>query len=57
VLFFVPFINFFVMLIVYLDLAKSFGKSPLYGLGMGFVSIIFLPLLGFSDAQYRGPSA
>ena len=54
-LLFVPLVNFFVMLIIYIDLAKSFGKSTLFGLGLLFLNIIFIPILGFGDAEYRGP--
>ena len=54
-LLFVPLVNFFVILIIYIDLAKSFGKSTLFGLGLLFLNIIFIPILGFGSAEYRGP--
>ncbi len=40
--------------IVCIDLAKKFGKDTGYGLGLAFLSFIFFPLLGFSDAKYQG---
>ena len=36
-------------------LAKAYGKSTLFGLGLFFFQPIFIILLGFSDAKYRGP--
>lgn len=56
-LFFVPFVNAVISIIVSIDIAKSFGKGAGYGVGLAFLSFIFYPLLGFSDDQYLGPSA
>ena len=55
--YFVPIANLIVGIIVCIDLAKSFGKGAWYGLGIFFLYFIFLPILGFSDAEYLGPSA
>ena len=57
ILFLIPFVNFIVLIIINVDLAKSFGKGIGYGLGLAFLGIIFIPMLGFGDAQYQGPSA
>ena len=46
-----------VLIIVCLDVAKCFGKDTLYAVGLILLGFIFFPLLGFSDAQYRGPVA
>lgn len=58
VLFFIPFVNFIVYIILAIDVAQSFGKDLLYGL---LLLWLFAPIgyliLGFSDAQYVGPSA
>ena len=54
VLFFIPVINFFISIIVMIDVAKNFGKGPGYGLGLALLSVIFWPLLGFGDAEYVG---
>lgn len=54
VLFLVPFVNFVIVILVGIDLAKRFGKGVGYGLGLTFLSPIFYPLLGFSDAPYQG---
>jgi hypothetical protein len=54
---FVPFVNLIVAVIICLDLARSFGKSAMFGVGLIFLSIIFLPILAFGDARYVGPAA
>ncbi len=38
-----------------LDLAKSFGRSTAFGVGVGLLPFIFLPILGFGSDQYDGP--
>ncbi len=43
--------------IVTIDLAKSFGKDALFGIGLFLLGFIFVPILGFGSAQYRGPAA
>ena len=57
VLFCIPFVNFIAMIIVFIDLARSFGKDIGFAIGMILLGFIFLPMLGFGDAQYAGPSA
>lgn len=42
-------------IVISLDLAKSFGKEMLWGLGLIVFPYVFYPLLGFGDAQYKGP--
>jgi uncharacterized membrane protein YhaH (DUF805 family) len=53
----IPFVNFIIIIILCIDLAKSFGKGVGFGLGLLFLGIIFFPILGFGGAQYQGPSA
>ncbi|HTB82251.1 MAG TPA: DUF5684 domain-containing protein [Candidatus Sulfotelmatobacter sp.] len=53
-LFFIPLVNIVMCVIVGLAIAKSFGKSDLFGVGLGLLGFIFYPVLGFSDAQYQG---
>ncbi|GGE69472.1 hypothetical protein EV200_11051 [Pedobacter psychrotolerans] len=36
---------------------KSFGKTEGFTVGMIFFPYIFIPILGFGDAKYLGPSA
>ena len=47
----------FVAIIVMIDLAKSFGKDTLFGVGLVLLGFIFLPMLAFGSAEYQGPSA
>ncbi len=57
VLMFIPFVNTIVGIILFIDLAKSFGKGVGFGLGLIFLPFVFLPILAFSDAQYEGAAA
>jgi hypothetical protein len=57
ILMLIPFVNFIILIILSIDMAKSFGKGVGFGLGLAFLGIIFLPILGFGSAQYQGPSA
>ncbi len=56
-LYFIPFVNIVVSLLIAIDVAKAFGKDALYGVVLLwlFQAIGYL-LLGFGDAQYIGPS-
>jgi hypothetical protein len=53
VLLIIPIANIIVLIIIYMQLAKSFGKSSGFGLGLVFLGFIFLPILAFGDAQYE----
>jgi hypothetical protein len=44
-------------LLISVDLAKAFGKSEGFGVGLWLLGFIFYPLLGFGDAQYRAGRA
>ena len=57
VLLLIPYLNLIFWIIVMLDLAKSFGKSIGFAVGMILFSFIFIPILGFGDAEYQGPAA
>ncbi len=57
ILFFIPFVNIAIALIVSIDLAKSFGKTAVWGIILlFFFNAIGYLLLGFGDATYQGPS-
>jgi hypothetical protein len=56
-LLFIPVVNFIILIITMIDLAKAFGKGTGFALGLIFLSPIFMPILGFGSAQYVGPSA
>lgn len=53
----VPFVNIVVGIIVTNDLAKSFGKTVGWTVGLILLPIIFYPMLAFGSAKYAGPSA
>ncbi len=56
-LMFVPVVNVVIGIIVLLDLAKVFGKSSGFGVGLILLAFIFIPILAFGDAKYLGPIA
>jgi hypothetical protein len=53
----IPCVSIIFLIIVYLDLAKNFGKGAGFGLGLAFLTFIFFPILGFGDARYGGKKA
>lgn len=53
-LLFVPIANIVIMIIVSIEIAKAFGKTTGFGVGLALLSFIFYPLLGFGDAVYQG---
>ncbi len=53
----IPFVNFIILIILLIDLAKSFGKGVGFGIGLLLLAVIFFPILGFGSAQYQGPTA
>ena len=57
ILFLIPILGFVIDIIVMLDLAKSFRKGTGFALGLIFFPFIFIPILGFGEASYAGPSA
>jgi hypothetical protein len=54
ILFFIPIVNFVVGILISIELAKAFGKSVGFGIGLAFLGFIFVPILGFGDAKYQG---
>ncbi len=54
VLFLIPIVNIIIAIIVYIELAKVFGKDTGFGIGLVFLGIVFFPMLAFGDAQYQG---
>lgn len=48
---FLPIIN----IILFVPVAKNFGKSGGYAVGLGLLPVIFWPMLGFGSDQYQGP--
>lgn len=57
ILYLIPFANIVVSIIVALELAKSFGKSGVFGFfGLILFPIVGYPMLAFGDSQYKGPA-
>ena len=56
-LYLVPLVNIVIWIIVMIDLAKSFGKSTGFAIGLILLTPIFYLILAFGDATYRGPAA
>jgi hypothetical protein len=56
VLYFIPVVNFVVVVLVCIELAKRFGKGAAFGIGVALLPFIFYPILGFGDATYGGAS-
>ncbi len=56
-LYFIPFVNIVVSLLIAIDVAKAFGKDVIYGVVLLwlFQAVGYL-ILGFGDAQYIGPA-
>jgi hypothetical protein len=53
-LFLVPVVQIIVAFVVLFGIAHNFGKGTGFGLGLAFLGIIFWPILGFGNAQFRG---
>jgi hypothetical protein len=53
----IPCVNIVIIALLCIDLAKSFGKSAGYGIGILLVGFILVPMLGFGSDQYKGPAA
>lgn len=43
-------------IVVGIDFAKSFGRSQGFGVGIGLLPFVFLPILAFTNPQYYGPA-
>jgi hypothetical protein len=54
-LFFIPFVGLIFAIIMVHNLSLSFGKGAGFTLGLLFLSPIFIPILAFGSAEYKGP--
>lgn len=57
ILFFIPFVNLIIGILLGIEIAKAFGKGAGFGLGLTFLGFIFYPILGFGDAEYQAQPA
>src|SRR5438067_6612899 len=53
ILFLIPVVNFIVLIILAIAVARKFGKGTGFALGMIFLSPIFYPILAFGDSTYN----
>lgn len=53
-LLFVPIVNVVIAIMLYVNLAKAFGKSTGFAIGLIFLNFIFTLILGFGSAEYVG---
>lgn len=53
ILMLIPFVNIIIIILVYLGLARNFGKGTGFAIGLMLLGIIFFPILAFGDAQYQ----
>jgi len=53
----IPGINAIFIIILLFDLSKAFGKGAGFGLGLLFLSPIFILILAFGKPEYVGPVA
>jgi hypothetical protein len=52
----VPIVGAFMMFYMWYHLALSFGRGVGFTIGLTFLTVVFLPILGFGDDQYRKPT-
>jgi hypothetical protein len=50
----IPLVNIVIYIIILDGLAKNFGKTTAFTLGLFFFRFIFIPILGFGNAKYSG---
>jgi len=55
-LIFIPIVNIYIIFVMMIAIAKSFGKDTAFGIGLVFLGFIFFPVLGFGSATYLGPN-
>lgn len=49
----IPFVNIVVIILLSIEIAKGFGKSDGFGIGLGLLSFVFWPILGFGEAIWQ----
>ncbi len=50
----IPLVNFVIVILTMLKLAKAFGKGGGFAAGLIFLSFIFMLILAFGDSRYYG---
>jgi hypothetical protein len=52
----IPFVNIIFAIWIINLLSKSFGQGVGFTIGLIILSIIFIPILAFGGAEYKGPA-
>jgi hypothetical protein len=55
ILFLIPCVSFVIWIVIAYDLARSFGHGVGMTLGLIFLSLIFLYVIGYGSSPYAGP--
>src|SRR5439155_25563931 len=53
VLLLIPVVNFIAAILVNVEVARRFGRSEAFGLGLALLGFVFYPVLGLGDAKYQ----
>jgi Family of unknown function (DUF5684) len=52
-----PLVNIVIGILVAIEVAKNFGKSAGFGIGLLLLPFIFYPILAWGDARYQSQAA
>lgn len=52
----IPVANIVILILIYIELSKVFGKSSGFAVGLFLLRPVFIMILGFGSAQYKGES-
>jgi len=52
ILMLIPIVNFIIIIIIMIELAKAYGKDGGFAVGLILLPIVFFPILAFGDAKY-----
>ncbi len=48
----IPIVNIVIAFMIYINVAKNYGKDAGFGIGMVLLPIIFIPIIAFGSAVY-----
>jgi Family of unknown function (DUF5684) len=52
----IPIVGLVILIMVYRETSRSFGRGVGFTVGLLFLPFIFFPILGFGSATYQGPN-
>jgi hypothetical protein len=53
ILMLIPLVNIVIGILVVIEIAKNFGKSAGFGIGLLVLPFVFYPILAWGDARYQ----